>query len=96
MACVSIVRDVEVLGYHRLHAEEKWQIEEIIPAAAMLPLTDEVARIAVRLRQQRNMTLGGALIAGAAWVTGLPLVARKVDEFKTVTGLRLIDPLEQH
>ena len=57
------------------------------------PLTQPVLDEAVRLRQQRRMSLGDALIAATALVHGLRLVTRNVDDFRWVDGLNLLNPL---
>lgn len=49
---------------------------------------------AIRLRQQKKMKLGDAIIAATALEFGLPLVTRNVDDFKHVAGLEIINPFE--
>ena len=86
---VSAVSYVEVLGYHK-HSESE---RAFFAAANVLPLTDEVLREAIRLRQQRKMSLGDALIAGTALIHGLKLVTCNTTDFRWIPGLTLIDPL---
>lgn len=59
----------------------------------MLPLSDAVMCQAVRLRQQRRMGLGDAIIAATALVHDLTLVTHNVQDFHRIRGLRLLDPL---
>ncbi len=48
---------------------------------------------AIRLRQQKKMKLGDAIIAAAtAVVYDIPLVTRNVDDFKHIPGLDLRNP----
>jgi predicted nucleic acid-binding protein len=49
---------------------------------------------AIRLRQQKKMKLGDAIIAATALEFGLPLVTRNVDDFKHVAELEIINPFE--
>ena len=74
---VSAISVVEVLGYHRLSGAERTHFEEFFEAARTLPVSDVVITEAVRLRQQRKMTLGDALIAATARTNDLTLVTRK-------------------
>lgn len=60
---VSIITYIEVMGYHRLQEAERLQLEAFFQAAEILPLSEPVAAQAVDLRQQRNMSLGDAVMA---------------------------------
>ena len=59
---VSAISVVEVLGFHRLSQDERTHFEEFFRASRILAVSDLVIGEAVRLRQQRKMTLGDALI----------------------------------
>ncbi len=65
-ACVSIISRIETLGFHRLTAAEETEIKECLKLLPELPLDNEIAARAVRLRQQKNMKLGDAIIAATA------------------------------
>jgi len=84
---VSIISYVEVLGYHGLTNEAQQFFIE-------LPVTDEIATQAVRLRQQRRMTLGDSLIAGTALTFNLTLVTHNRQDFEWIPDLTIFDPLE--
>jgi predicted nucleic acid-binding protein len=90
---VSLVSYVEVLGYHRLAESERRFLEEFFDAADILPITDEVAEQAIRLRQQRRISLGDSFIAGTALAFGLTLVTHNTEDFRWIDGLNLLDPL---
>lgn len=89
---ISIATRIEVLGYHRLSAEEKSGLTEFLSRVETHALDDSVAARAITLRQQRKMGLGDAIIAATALVHGLTLVTRNVDDFKHVAGLDLTNP----
>lgn len=89
---VSAVSVVEVLGYNKLTDEARAHFEEFFAAARVLAVSDSVIEWAVRLRQQRRMKLGDALIAGTALTHDLTLVTRNTDDFRWVSNLRLRDP----
>ncbi len=89
---VSVVTRIEVLGYHRLTQEDKNDLLAFLAGGRELALDVVVADTAVRLRQERRMSLGDAIIAATALVHGLPLVTRNVDDFKHVENLKLINP----
>ena len=89
---VSAISVVEVLGYHKLTAEERKDFEAFFAASRVHPVSDAVISTAVRLRQQHRMSLGDALIAGTALEHNLVLVTRNVDDFRWVPDLRLHNP----
>jgi predicted nucleic acid-binding protein len=64
--CTSAISYVEVLGYHLLSQAEADQLEEFFANTPTLPLSPSVLDEAVKLRRQRKMKLGDALVAGTA------------------------------
>ncbi len=48
---ISAVSYVEVLGFHRLTAEDKIHFEEFFAASTILPLTQVILDHAIHLRQ---------------------------------------------
>ncbi len=89
----SLISRVEVLGFHRLTAQEETDLEALLNLCALLPVTRDVIDRATALRQQRKMGLGDALIAATALVYGLPLATHNTADFAWVPGLTLLDPL---
>lgn len=92
---VSIVGKVETLGYHNLSAEEQQYLNVFFSAATLLPISEKVADEAIRLRQQRSMTLGDALIAGTAICHDLRIATHDISDFTWITGLNVFDPLSE-
>jgi len=90
---VSIISYVEVLGYHRLTDVERDLIRGFFASIDLLPLTNDVAEEAIRLRQRRRMSLGDALIAATALVNSLTLVTHNTDDFRWIPELNLHDPV---
>jgi predicted nucleic acid-binding protein len=74
-------------GSDRLH------FEEFFAAATILPLAQPVLDQAVKLRRQRRMTLGDALVAATCLVYGLALVTHNTADFNGIPGLQVLDPL---
>ena len=92
---ISIVTRIEVLGYHRLSAEEESGLLGFLSRVETHALDDSVAARAITLRQERKMGLGDAIIAAPALGHGLRLVTRTVDDFKHIAGLELSNPFAQ-
>ena len=90
---VSAVSYVEVLGYHLLSELERSYFELFFQTAQMLQVNTNVLNQAVKLRQLRKMSLGDSLIAATALTSHRTLLTRNTDDFKWITGLKLLDPL---
>jgi toxin FitB len=91
---VSAVSYVKVLGFHRLTAGEKQLLEAFFAAATILPISQPILEEAVKLRQQKNISLGDSLIAATCLVHKLTLVNRNTADFTWITGLHVLDPLK--
>jgi len=89
---VSAVSVVEVLGYHKLTAEDRQHFEAFFAAAVVLPISDAVVGRAVVLRQARKMSLGDALVAATALVAGRELKTHNIKDFASIDGLVVSDP----
>lgn len=90
-ACASITK-VEALGFTGISERENEAIREFLEEVLSCALDDEIIEAAVRLRQQRRMKLGDAIIGATALVYQVPLVTRNVDDFRNIPGLQVIDP----
>ncbi len=91
---VSALSYLEVLGYHLLTEQQRQHFEEFFQVAQVLPISKDMLIQAVALRQQQRMTLGDAIIAGTALLYELTLVTRNVDDFRWISELNLLNPLD--
>lgn len=87
----SIISNVEVLGFHRLGEADRTVFEQFFEVCKILPLTNEVAKNAVRLRQDQKIGLGDSIIAGTALSYGLPLLTRNERDFQWIRSIEIID-----
>lgn len=79
---VSVISYVEALGFTRIDAQEKANLEAFFQEWQLL-----------RLRQTRKMRLGDSIIAATALVHGQTLVTRNVADFRWISGLGLMNPV---
>lgn len=91
---VSAVSYVEVLGYHQLSANEDVLLRQFFAVSTILPIDQDVLDEAVRLRQQRRITLGDALVAATALVHRLSLITHNVTDFTWIKALKVVDPFD--
>lgn len=89
---VSVITEVEVLGFHRLDPVDETYFRSLFAVLGILPVTDEVIGLAVMLRQGRRMSLGDSLISATAFAFGLDLATRNVKDFAQIKGLRVYNP----
>jgi len=90
---VSAISYLEVLGYHRLTPEDKQDFKDFFDAVPMIHLSQPVLEQAVKLRQQRKMSLGDSIIAATAMVHSLTLVTVNVKDFQWIQGIKILNPL---
>ena len=90
---VSIVSRIEVLGYHKLTEGDRQSLERFFGLAETLPLTETIVNSAIKLRNQRKMSLGDFIVAGTAIVHKRILATRNTDDFRWIDGIELLDPL---
>jgi predicted nucleic acid-binding protein len=89
---VSVITQIETLGYHQLSTDEKLYLGEFFANVERLPVSEAVVEKAIALRQMRKAKLGDALIAATALAHGATLVTHNTDDFKWIGGLALLDP----
>ena len=53
-------------------------------------MSDEIAEIAIQLRQKKKMTLGDSIIAATAIHKNIPLLTNNIKDFKHIENLVLI------
>lgn len=90
---VSVISQIEVLGYHSLETQVQLRLEEFFAATEVLPLSVSVVERAIRLRQERRMSLGDSVVAATALVNGRTLVTHNIADFRRIANLELLDPL---
>jgi toxin FitB len=90
---VSVISYVEVLGYHRLTEQDRRYFEDFFIAAPALHISTDILERATRLRQERAIGLGDALIGATALVHGLELLTANTDDFQWISGMRISNPV---
>lgn len=90
---VSAVTLIEVLGYHKLKADEKKVLENLFAELSVIYPSVEIFQKAIELRQQRNISVSDALIAATAVFHNLTLATHNTSDFDWAEDLEVIDPL---
>jgi len=92
---VSLITKVEVLGYHSLSTNAKVYLEAFFDSTPTLIISETIADRAIKLRQQKSLSLGDAIIAATALVHNLTLVTRNDTDFRHIINLKLLNPFSE-
>lgn len=71
---VSVISEIELLGYHSLPQEDKEALRTLLADCLVLGLLPEIKDIAIELRQQYRIKTPDAIIAATSLYLRLPLV----------------------
>ncbi len=72
--CVSILTEIELLGYHGLTDLTEFPIRQFLKLVRCVEIDSEVKRMAISLRRNSKLRLADAVIAATAMVTGGELI----------------------
>jgi predicted nucleic acid-binding protein len=89
---VSAVTYMEALGWHKADASQLTALRKFMSVAVILPINQPVVERTVLVRQQKKIGLGDAIIAATALVHNMTLVTRNTSDFKSIDGLRVLNP----
>ncbi len=95
LVVVSIVTEIEVLGYHNLSPKEKTEFIEFFKNTEVIPISTEIKELAIALRQKSKIKLADSIIAATALARNIPLVTVNENDFKKIKELIIINPLKK-
>jgi predicted nucleic acid-binding protein len=90
--CASDITRLEVLGYHLLGKDDRADLLLLFEIADVISVSSSIIDLAIRLRQNRKMSVGDAVVAATALECGESLMTRNVKDFVFVEGLTVVDP----
>jgi predicted nucleic acid-binding protein len=83
-----------VLGYHQLTPNATQYFNSVFSILPLLPVTGIVLNRAIKLRQQKKMTLGDSIVAATALCFNLELITRNTKDFNWIEGLICSNPIK--
>lgn len=86
---VSAISHLEVLGYHKISAQDKTDFANFFKSIKTKGINKPIVEQAILLRQQKKMSVGDAIIAATALIYNQPLLTNEGD-FKHIVGLTII------
>lgn len=90
----SIISKLEVLGYHKITAEQIKYFEAIFNVIDILPISDEVIDQAIKYRQKKAMSVGDAIIAASTKIYHCDLYTNNIEDFVNIRDFKIINPIK--
>jgi predicted nucleic acid-binding protein len=91
---VSVINKIELLGFADITKNEELKFQELINAANMLGLDDEIANRTIEIRKVYKTKLPDAIIAATALVHALAIITRNTKDFDKIEGLEVMNPID--
>lgn len=88
---ISVISKIEVLSFNAPPSDYQL-LSDFMNDSDILDLTETVVEKTIDLRKQYRVKLPDAIIAATALVHGLELISRNINDFKTITGIKVLDP----
>jgi predicted nucleic acid-binding protein len=88
------VSKIEALGYGKISAREQDLLEQWFDECQQISLDDQIIYQAIKLRLQKSISLGDAIIAATALANDLPVWTANTADFAHIDKLRLHNPLQ--
>lgn len=89
---ISVIIRMELLAWGNAESQQLSILEDFINSVVVWSLDEPVIIKGIEIRKNFRIKLPDAIIAATAVVHELTLVTRNVNDFKNITGLRLINP----
>jgi len=91
---ISVITRIELLGWHKHSDESLSSTEDLLSNLSEQPLSEEIVKRCIQLRQTTSLKVPDAIIAATALYLELPLVTRNINDFQKVPNLKLFNPFE--
>jgi len=89
---ISVITRMELLAWPKAEQEQLSILNQFINSVVDCGLDEPVILKGIGIRKEYRVKLPDAIIAATALVNDLNLVTRNTDDFKNITGIKLINP----
>jgi predicted nucleic acid-binding protein len=86
---VSVVSEIELLGWHKITAQQKIFFKSLLSDCGIIGLINPIKELAIGLKQKNKIKLPDAVIAASAIHLGVPLLTHDKD-FQRIKDLDLV------
>ncbi len=91
---VSVITQIEVLGFHKISEQEKLYFEFIFSQLHILDLQHQIVQKTIELKQSKKMELPDATIAATALFYDLQLITRNTKDYIHIPDLNITNPID--
>lgn len=91
---VSIITQMETLGYNFDLNEEQILFETFISESTILTINNAIIDETIAIRKSKKIKLPDAIIAATAKIHNLILISQNTSDFKNIHGLKMENPIE--
>ena len=89
---ISIITNIELFAAKNISKQEFELLERFVAFATVHPVTIDIVKATIEIRQAYKVKLPDAIIAATALIFDLVLLSRNISDFGNIDGLRVIDP----
>lgn len=89
---VSVITQIEFLGWHNHTLQSKTAAEEIIQHASIMHLTHEVINDTIALKQQMRVKTPDAIIASTCRIYQMTLITGNEKHLEKIPGVTIYNP----
>lgn len=91
---VSVITQMEALGFNFKNSAEKNVTEVFIENSIILDLNSEVVQRTIAIRKSRKIDLPDAIIAATAIVYDFTLITQNMKDFEKIQKIKVINSFE--
>jgi len=91
---ISVINKIELLGFAGITENEELKFQELINAADVLDLDEDIVNSTIEIRKQYKTKLPDAIIAASALVNELTIITRNTKDFDKIEGLEVLNPYD--
>lgn len=85
---ISVINKIEILGFQTTTPDEMLPFEELVDAAKLINISDDVVNQTIKLRKEYKVKLPDAIIAATVLAHNLVLLSANEKDFKRINGLQ--------
>jgi predicted nucleic acid-binding protein len=91
----SAITRLELFGFPKLTENEEAKITEMLNAFNEIPVNSSIIDCAIQIRKKAKIKIPDAIIGASALVLDCNLITRNVSDFKSIDGLKVINPFAE-